>query len=133
RARDAGLARHGGRMARRRGPTRPETEPRIVSSGAPSGPNRLEVAGQEFAVPFVFDLRANFPRHGRARSEASLSAVHRVSAGERDFSRSRQTSLNRPTAILRCHFRSAVVGLRAMDFLRRAIPSPTAWSGAGQI
>src|SRR5439155_7506358 len=40
------------------------------------------------------------------------------SAGVRLFSRSRQTSLNRLTALFRCHLRSAVVSFRAMGFPR---------------
>src|SRR3989441_1144702 len=51
RARNAGLARHGRRMARRRSPTRAEAEPRIVSSAAPRGSNRLEIAEEEVALP----------------------------------------------------------------------------------
>src|SRR2546422_3124855 len=82
RARDAGLARHGGRVARRRGPTRAETEPRIVSSSAPRGSNRLEVAKEEVAVLLVFDRRADVPCEGQVRSEIPLPPRDRIGAGE---------------------------------------------------
>src|SRR2546427_595360 len=82
RARDAGLARHGRRVARRRSPTRAEAEPRIVSSAAPRGSNRLEIAEEEVAVLLVFDCRADFPREGQVRSEVSLPPRDRVGAGE---------------------------------------------------
>src|SRR3989441_2100410 len=82
RARDAGLARHGRRVARRRSPTRAEAEPRIVSSAAPRGSNRLEVAEEEVAVLLVFNRRADVPCEGQVCSEVSLPPRDRIGAGE---------------------------------------------------